>query len=664
MARTPLKKTRPEKGRALFYSRDSGGKHDQTPSQYILWAKSKADGLGLLFGGTPEGIERQIESNDPHLGDVFFDNSVSGNLLSRPALNALKAEIRRDPTVSHVFIPRRDRLARPDHAMDGVILEKELRETGITLVFMNHELPPLRRGQRQDIGEAITAYCDYQQSGTFRDELAEKMIFAQRQLAQRGFSTGGRASFGFRRNLINGDGVVIRQLSDGEIVRQKGHHVVLLPGPPEELKLIRRILGMLEKTPACRVAQILNAEGIPSPDAGRKRKDNGVTHNVSGVWHSSTITSIARNPLIRAMTSYGRRSMGDRCRTSLEGPRQLDASDYGANEKPKVIQNPESQQVMAPAHGSPLIPLEQSERLLEILNKRAGTQKGKPRSRDPQRNPLGGRVFDVACAWPMYRVPRSGSFAYTCGFYQQTHGQCCSHNQINGPTVTRFALAAVRQFLFKPGMLNRLEAKLRSKSKSVSAAPSKIGVELTDKRIELEKINGQLTTVKRNLSLAENQETLKAIESFFVELQTQRTELEKDIAQLETKSPPRHTTPEEQIQAALAQVEALPKLADASANLAAIGELFQRINLQMFLRFQPIKKTKRVVNHLSGGVLTIGAAPAPIEKYAGPTGRRALQSSLAYNEKCPLREPSGQMSSLDSGETAESLGNVNRDDRI
>jgi hypothetical protein len=65
------------------------------------------------------------------------------------------------------------------------------------------------------------------------------------------------------------------------------------------------------------------------------------------------------------------------------------------------------------------------------------------------------------------------------------------------------------------------------------------------------------------ISLAENQEALKAIESFSVELQIQRADLEKDIAQLETKSPPRHTTFKELIQAALAQIEALPKLADA-----------------------------------------------------------------------------------------------------
>ena len=654
----------PTQGHALFYCRDSGGKHEQTPAQYAKWGKNEADRLNLRFDGTPAGIESLIASGEARHGDLFFDYCVSGNLMSRPGLDALKAEIRNDHSVSHILIPKRERLARPNDPIDGALLEKELRLNGVSLVFMDRFLSPLRRGQRQDIGETITTIIDYQASGKFREDLAEKMIYAQLQLAQRGLSTGGRAPFGFVRCLIASDGSKVRELGDGEIVRTKGHHVVWIPGSDAKLDLIRRIFTMLETLPASQVAGILTAEGIPSPDAGRRRRDNGVVHTVSGVWHCTTVTNIARNPLIRATTSYGRRSMGDCFRMSPEGPRHLETSDYRPDEKPKIIRNPESQLIVSKAHGSPVITLEQADRVLAQLDQRAGSQKGKPRSRDPKRNPLGGRVFDIACTWPMYRVPRSASFAYTCARYQQTHGQSCSHNHIDGLTATRFALAAVRHYLLKPERLKRLEAKLRLKAKSVSAAPTQAEAELSDKRTKLEKINAQLTTVKRNLSLAESQEALKAIESFFVELQTQKANLEVDIAQLETKSPPRQTTSEELIQAALAQIKALPTLADAPENLPAIGELFRRIDLQMFLRFRSIKKTKRVVNQLSGGVLTFGAAPAPIQKYGGPTGRRAIQGRLAHNEKCPMGEPSGQMSSLDSGEMAESLGNVNRDDRI
>ena len=129
------------------------------------------------------------------------------------------------------------------------------------------------------------------------------------------------------------------------------------------------------------------------------------------------------------------------------------------------------------------------------------------------------------------------------------------------------------------------------------------------------------------------------------------------------KSQPRQTTSEEVVQAALSQIKNLPKLAEAADNLPAIGELFRRINLQMFLRFQQVRKTKRVVNQLSGGIITIGAAVSPIQKYTCPTDRGCLQKNRIYNEKCPPENSGGQMLSSDSGKSAESLGNANRENR-
>ena len=114
---------------------------------------------------------------------------------------------------------------------------------------------------------------DYNSAGEFRRELAQKMIHAQITLAQAGFSTGGRAPFGFRRWLARTDGTPVRALADREYVKMAGHHVVWLPGPAEELALISRILDMLETMPASRVAKVLTREGVPPPDADRHRTD-------------------------------------------------------------------------------------------------------------------------------------------------------------------------------------------------------------------------------------------------------------------------------------------------------------------------------------------------------------------------------------------------------
>ena len=253
----------------------------------------------------------------------------------------------------------------------------------------------------------------------------------------------------------------MRQLVEGEYVKMSGHHVVWLPGPEEELAVVRRVLEMLANMPASRVAAKLTAEGVPTPDAGRTRVDGGVRHATSGVWHQQTITNIARNPLLRAVMAYGRRSMGDQLRYSAEGPRTLGDDDRRADGKPKVVTNPDSARLVAPARFEPLVDPARHDRLLRTLDDRAGTQRGKPRSRDPERNPLGGRVFDMDCGWPLYRQPYNGSFRYLCGLYQQSHAAQCKHNLVGGPVATRFLLGCVRQKVLAPAFRSKLEAKIR-----------------------------------------------------------------------------------------------------------------------------------------------------------------------------------------------------------
>ena len=175
-----------DKGRGVLYSRDSGGKHEMTPAQYVEWAAREASKLEIRFTGTTDDINELIRTGEPVKGDIFFDYCVSGNEMSRPALDALRASVKQDSTISHIFVPRRDRLARPNDPEDAVRLEKDLRKQGVTIVLTNRVLPPLNERRRTDLAEELTAYIEYDHSGRFREDLAEKMINAQLQLAKRG----------------------------------------------------------------------------------------------------------------------------------------------------------------------------------------------------------------------------------------------------------------------------------------------------------------------------------------------------------------------------------------------------------------------------------------------------------------------------------------------
>ena len=136
-----------------------------------------------------------------------FSSTIVSRATSCPAraLDALIQTALSDQTVTHVFIPHRDRLARPDDPIDALKLEGILSQAGLTLVFRNLVVPPRVRGRCRDLGEMIVALLDYEQAGNSPRELAEKMIFPL-ALAKGGFSTGGRPPFGFRRWLVQEDG--------------------------------------------------------------------------------------------------------------------------------------------------------------------------------------------------------------------------------------------------------------------------------------------------------------------------------------------------------------------------------------------------------------------------------------------------------------------------
>ena len=170
-------------------------------------------------------------------------------------------------------------------AVDSAQLELGFRQLGITIIYQDAIATACHRGERLDLGDLLACIIQFEEAGKDRRELAEKIILSQITLALAGYSTGGRAPYGFRRWLVRDDGTKIRELEGGERVRMRGHHVVWLPVVDDhpEMITICRILQMLSTMPATQVARTLTSAGIPTPDHGRTRKDNGIRHLTSGV---------------------------------------------------------------------------------------------------------------------------------------------------------------------------------------------------------------------------------------------------------------------------------------------------------------------------------------------------------------------------------------------
>ncbi|HEX8912595.1 MAG TPA: hypothetical protein VF796_09580, partial [Humisphaera sp.] len=619
---------------------------------------------GLAFAGTAGQLGAMIRDGRPAAGDLFLDYDVKGNVLSRPGLDALIAEARRDRRVTHALIPRADRLVRPDDVTDGIALETLIRrDVGLTILFMNRVAPAMRKGQKLEIGEFITTAVEYERAGQERKDLAQKIIAAQVALARSGRSAGGRAPYGLRRCLVRDDGSVVRLLEDGEHVRTKGQHVVWVPGPDAEFNTRLRILELLMEMPATQVARRLTAEGVPAPDAGRTRTDGGVRHATSGVWHATTVAAIARHPINQAIVPYGRRSMGDRLRLGPDGPRELTEADYRPDDAPKVVRNPDAQVVTGRASFGPLIDPDRHRELMRVMDARAGTQRGKPRSRTPERNPLGSRVYDMDCSWPMYRQPHNGSFRYVCGLYYQSHAQRCAHNTLDGPTAVRFLLSCVRQRLLRPDLLAKLERRLRAMAEAEAAA-DRPARELGAARTALADVDRQLPVVARNMALASTEAQRQATAAVFEELTARRATLAAEVAAAERAGPPARDAAAE-ADAAMAVAYRLTDLAADPENLPAAAELFRRVNARLFVRFREVPQGKRRLRKPLGGVVTFGDAPPPIDLYAGTTTRQKIKEAAASGAAASGDSSSpGLLFPKSPGSEGDSLGNVSRGDKI
>jgi len=301
-------KSRP-KNRGLSYYRRSDDKQEASLGQQHGWARETADKMGVVFRGTLADVERMQQQKLSHHQDIYIDEAITGGDLSRPGFLQFLADAKADSTVSTVFVFKRDRLARPQDVLQMVALERDLIVSGVTLVTHDRVFTP-EDVKANDIVYLITSLIEYQQHGKFSPQLGDRMIFIQAAMAVNGYSTGGRAPFGFARGLVGPDDQFVQWLEDGEKIRRPGHHVRFLPYDVDKL---RTWVMMLEWRAAGdgykRIARKLNELGIAAPDAGRVRRDHG-RHHVPGKWHPTTVRDLCSNPLIAGIKQYAKRSMG------------------------------------------------------------------------------------------------------------------------------------------------------------------------------------------------------------------------------------------------------------------------------------------------------------------------------------------------------------------
>ena len=123
------------KTRGLVYLRRSTEKQEISLGAQLEWAIAQAGKLSVILDAAPGDLVEMQSRRLHSLKDIRLDDGITGADLKRPGFTALNSDALNDRSISHMFVYRRDRFARPEDAIDMVALEKRLLTAGITLVF-------------------------------------------------------------------------------------------------------------------------------------------------------------------------------------------------------------------------------------------------------------------------------------------------------------------------------------------------------------------------------------------------------------------------------------------------------------------------------------------------------------------------------------------------
>ncbi|MCU1302763.1 MAG: putative recombinase, partial [Candidatus Sulfotelmatobacter sp.] len=130
------------------------------------------------------------------------------------------------------------------------------------------------------VGSSIIKTLKRAMAGEYSRELSTKVFAGQCRLIELGFRQGGSAGYGLRRVLVDERRLAKAQLTRGERKSLQTDRVILMPGPPEEIAVVRQLYRMfvVQRRTETEIAVSLNAEGLVT-DSGRPWT-RGIVHQI------------------------------------------------------------------------------------------------------------------------------------------------------------------------------------------------------------------------------------------------------------------------------------------------------------------------------------------------------------------------------------------------
>jgi DNA invertase Pin-like site-specific DNA recombinase len=238
-------------------------------------------------------IRKYADQHSFSIVKTFVDRGKSGvKLSSRTALIELLREAESGTAdFETILVYDVSRWGRFQDTDESAYYEYVCKRSGVLIHYCAEQFE-----NDGSVSSALLKTIKRSMAGEYSRELSIKTFAGHCRLFEMGYRQGGWAGFGFRRQLLDRDGNTKGLLKYGEQKSIQSDRVVLIPGPEEELSLIREMFtlfttGLASET---RIARLLNQRGL--------------TNEQGHAWTRGTIYSILTNSRLIGTTIYNRKS--------------------------------------------------------------------------------------------------------------------------------------------------------------------------------------------------------------------------------------------------------------------------------------------------------------------------------------------------------------------
>ncbi len=284
-------------------------------------------------------IARYAAKHRHEIVRTYTDSGISGLTLShRKALQALLADVvGGEPGFDVILVYDVSRWGRFQNPDQSAHYEFLCQEAGVSVEYC--EEPFTNDGS---MGSMILKSLKRVMAAQDSRDFSIVVSAAQKAGARKGFWQGGPPGYGLRRQMVDEHGRAGLILQAGEAKAIQSHRVILVPGPPEEVEVVRRIYWLFAVT------------GMKRNAIARALNEDGVTAELGRPWTFERVHEVLTNE------KYVGNLISSRWKTELGGRRR---------------HAPKSDWVRTPGAFEPVVERHLFERAQEALAQRAARMK-------------------------------------------------------------------------------------------------------------------------------------------------------------------------------------------------------------------------------------------------------------------------------------------------